>query len=73
MRKKLKETEALLEKLNDQKEKIEEMLEDPTLYMIGLNAAKVKNLQISLAQLNEEIDAAELLWLALSEELEDLK
>ena len=73
VRKKLKETEALLEKLNDQKEKIEEMLEDPTLYMIGLNAAKVKNLQISLAQLNEEIDAAELLWLALSEELEDLK
>ena len=49
------------------------MLEDPTLYMIGLNAAKVKNLQISLAQLNEEIDAAELRWLELSEELEDLK
>ncbi|MGN1079252.1 MAG: ABC-F family ATP-binding cassette domain-containing protein [Alphaproteobacteria bacterium] len=73
VRKKLKETEALLEKLNAQKEKIEEMLEDPTLYMIGLNAAKVKNLQISLAQLNAEIETAELQWLELSEELENFK
>lgn len=73
VRKKLKETETLLEKLNAQKEKIEEMLEDPTLYMIGLNAAKVKNLQISLAQLNTEIETAELQWLELSEELENLK
>lgn len=73
LRKKLKETESALEKLNAQKEKIEEMLEDPTLYMIGLNAAKVKNLQISLAQLNEEIDAAEQQWLELSEELENFK
>ncbi len=71
LRKKLKETEALLEKLNTQKEKIEDMLEDPTLYMIGLNAAKVKNLQISLAQLNEEIETAEQQWLELSEELEN--
>ena len=46
------------------------MLEDPTLYMIGLNAAKVKNMQISLAQLNGEIDATEQEWLELSEELE---
>lgn len=73
VRKKLKETETLLEKLNAQKEKIEEMLEDPTLYMIGLNAAKVKNLQISLAQLNTEIETAELQWLELSEELENPK
>lgn len=71
LRKKLKETETLLEKLNVQKEKIEEMLEDPTLYMIGLNAAKVKNLQISLSQLNEQIETAEQQWLELSEKLEN--
>ncbi len=70
LRKKIKELEAKLDKLNEQKEQIENMLEDPTLYMIGLNAAKVKNLQISLAQLNGEIDATEQEWLELSEELE---
>lgn len=72
LRKKLKETENQLEKLNAQKEKIEDMLEDPSLYMIGLNAAKVKNLQISLAQLNQEIENVEQEWLELSEELEKL-
>lgn len=70
IRKKIKELESKLDKLNEQKEKVEDMLEDPTMYMIGLNAAKVKNLQISLAQLNGEIDAAEQEWLELSEELE---
>ncbi|MBR1778810.1 MAG: ABC-F family ATP-binding cassette domain-containing protein [Alphaproteobacteria bacterium] len=70
LRKTLKETETELAKLNEQKEKIEEMLEDPSLYMIGLNAAKVKGLQISLARLNQEIDTAEERWLELSAKLE---
>ncbi len=72
VRKKIKETEDVLAHLGEQKEKIESMLEDPGLYMIGLNAAKVKNLQISLAQINEQIEAAEQQWLELSEELESL-
>ena len=72
VRKKIKETEEVLSHLGEQKEKIESMLEDPGLYMIGLNAAKVKNLQISLAQINEQIEAAEQQWLELSEELESL-
>ncbi len=72
VRKKIKETEDVLARLGEQKEKIESMLEDPGLYMIGLNAAKVKNLQISLAQINEQIEAAEQQWLELSEKLESL-
>ena len=72
LRKALKETEKNLEQLNLQKEKIEEMLEDPTLYMIGLNAAKVKNLKISLSQITQEIEITESRWLELSEQLENL-
>ena len=62
--------ETRLEKLNDQKGQIEGILEDPTLYMVGLNAAKVKGLQISLAQLEAEVDKAEEEWLELSAVLE---
>ena len=70
LRKKLKDVEKRLEKLTDQKGQIEGILEDPSLYMVGLNAAKVKNLQISLAQLEAEIDTVEEEWLKLSAELE---
>ena len=70
LRKKLKDVEKKLEKLNDQKGQIEGILEDPTLYMVGMNAAKVKSMQISLAQLEAEIDKAEEEWLELSAELE---
>ncbi|MBR1945516.1 MAG: ABC transporter ATP-binding protein, partial [Alphaproteobacteria bacterium] len=65
-----KDVEKKLEKLNDQKGQIEGILEDPTLYMVGMNAAKVKSMQISLAQLEAEIDKAEEEWLELSAELE---
>lgn len=70
LRKRLKDVEKRLEKLTDQKGQIEGILEDPSLYMVGLNAAKVKNLQISLAQLDAEIDTVEEEWLKLSAELE---
>lgn len=70
LRKKLKDVETRLEKLNDQKGQIEGILEDPTLYMVGMNAAKVKSMQISLAQLETEIDKTEEEWLNLSAELE---
>ena len=66
IRKKVKELEARLEKLNDQRDQIMQLLEDPTMYMIGLNGQKVRNLQITLAQLDAEIEAAENDWLEQS-------
>ncbi len=66
IRKKVKELEARLEKLNDQRDQIMQLLEDPTMYMIGLNGQKVKNLQITLAQLDAEIEETENAWLEQS-------
>ena len=43
-----------------------QLLEDPSLYMIGLNGQKVKNLQITLAQLDAEIEETENAWLEQS-------
>ena len=66
IRKKVKELEARLEKLNDQRDQIMQLLEDPTMYMIGLNGQKVRNLQITLAQLDAEIEETENDWLEQS-------
>ena len=66
IRKKVKELEARLEKLNDQRDQIMQLLEDPTMYMIGLNGQKVRNLQITLAQLDAEIEETENAWLEQS-------
>ena len=66
IRKKVKELETRLEKLNDQRDQIMQLLEDPTMYMIGLNGQKVKNLQITLAQLDAEIEETENAWLEQS-------
>ena len=66
IRKKVKELEARLEKLNDHRDQIMQLLEDPTMYMIGLNGQKVKNLQITLAQLDAEIEETENAWLEQS-------
>ncbi len=70
IRKKVKELEARLEKLNDQRDQIMQLLEDPTMYMIGLNGQKVRNLQITLAQLDAEIESVENDWLEQSALLE---
>ena len=66
IRKKVKELETRLEKLNDQRDQIMQLLEDPTMYMIGLNGQKVRNLQITLAQLDAEIEETENAWLEQS-------
>ena len=66
IRKKVKELETRLEKLNDRRDQIMQLLEDPSLYMIGLNGQKVKNLQITLAQLDAEIEETENAWLEQS-------
>ena len=71
IRKKVKELEARLEKLNDQRDQIMQLLEDPTMYMIGLNGQKVRNLQITLAQLDAEIETVENDWLEQSALLEN--
>lgn len=70
LRKKLKETETAIEKKTSLRDKAQETLENPSLYTIGLNAEKVKQLQISIAELDEEIGQLEIQWLDLSEELE---
>ena len=66
IRKKVKELETRLEKLNDRRDQIMQLLEDPTMYMIGLNGQKVRNLQITLAQLDAEIEETENAWLEQS-------
>lgn len=73
LRKKLKTIEDKMAKLDEERIKIQDTLENPMLYTIGLNAGKVKSLQISLADLNDKIEGLEVEWLSISEELEDMK
>ncbi|MCQ2914240.1 MAG: ABC-F family ATP-binding cassette domain-containing protein [Alphaproteobacteria bacterium] len=71
LKKKLKEIENKMEKLTDKQAEIENLLEDPTVYMFGMNAAKVNNMKIALAQIEEELTPLEEEWIELSSQIEE--
>ena len=71
LRKRAKELEKELDLLELQRGQIEQALEDPTLYMVGMNAQKVRGMQIALSELEDRIAAVENEWLEVSAKLEE--
>lgn len=71
LRKKLKETEQVLEKTTAERDKTQTLLEDPGLYAGTTDAGRITALQTLLAQLNEKIENLETEWLELSSQLEE--
>lgn len=72
LKKKVVDLEIRLEKLNDKQAELEQLLEDPSLYMLGMNGNKVKNLRIAITDLENQISETEDQWLTASAELEEL-
>ncbi len=71
LRKRAKALETELDRLELQRGQIEQALEDPTLYMVGMNAQKVRGMQIALAELEDRIAQVENEWLEVSAQLEE--
>lgn len=67
-RKKLKETEAALEKASAERENVKTKFQDPALYAENADKNAVTALQLKLVELDAEIERLENLWLELSEE-----
>jgi len=69
LRKKAKDAEALITKLNTERAGLEKKLADPKLYEAG-RAAEVTAANTRLAAIAREVAAAELAWLAAEEAIE---
>ena len=68
LRKQVKQAEQELERLNNERAKVEALLADPDVY--AAESEKVTRLQKALAQLDSRIAEAEEAWLAAEEALE---
>jgi len=70
LRRKIRDAEAKMTQLADEKKKIEARLADPVLYQSG-DAAELTSLNVHLAALNATLETVEESWLEAQAELED--